>query len=97
MKDIDREEGVVRLDGLDDAIIGLAFRHVSVPSPVLCYDQSKIVEILMVRDGMTFEEAQEFFEFNIACLWAGDGTPIFLEPASLDEIAEHLEFDKASE
>ena len=91
MKEINRDEGVVRLDGLDDAIVGLAFQH-SGTETVLCYDQSKIVEILMARDGMTYEDAQEYFEFNIACLWAGKGTPIFLERASLAEIAEHLEF-----
>jgi hypothetical protein len=91
MKEIDRDEGVVRLDGLDDAIVGLAFQH-SGTQTVLCYDQEKIVKILMTRDGMSYEDAQEFFEFNIACLWAGKGTPIFLEIATLEEIAEHLEF-----
>lgn len=96
MKEIDRNEGVVRLDGLDDAIVGLAYQH-SKTGIVLCYDQSKIVEILMVRDGMTYEEAHEYFEFNIGCLWAGEGTPIFLERATLEEIAEHLEFDASGE
>jgi hypothetical protein len=33
----------------------------------------------MKRDGMTEEEAYEFYEFNIACAWVGDKTPIFVE------------------
>jgi hypothetical protein len=46
---------------------------------------------------MTYEDAQEFFDFNVAGLWAGDGTPIFLEPGSLKEISEHLEFIEETE
>lgn len=90
------EEGVIRLDGLDDAIVGLAFRHTG-PGPVLCYDCEKILTILMARDNMTYEEAQEFADFNIYCLWAGEGTPIFLEPATPQEISERLEFDTEAE
>ena len=96
MKDINRDEGVVRLDGLDEAIVGIAYQH-SKTENVLCYDVDKIVTILMTRDEMTYEEAHEYFEFNIGCLWAGEGTPIFLSPASLEEIAEHLEFAPATE
>lgn len=95
MKDIDRETGVVRFDGLDEAIVGLASQYTKTPV-VLCYDREKILEILM-RDGMTAEDAEEYFEFNIGCLWAGDSTPIILERASPEEIAEFLEFDKPSE
>ena len=32
----------------------------------------------MQRDGMTEEEAQEFFEFNIACAYVGEYTPIYM-------------------
>ena len=28
---------------------------------------------------MTEEEAYEFYEFNVACAWVGDKTPIFVE------------------
>lgn len=96
MKDIDRNNGVVRFDGLDDAIVGLAQQYSHTPQ-VLCYDREKILTILMVRDEMTYEEAEEFFEFNIGCLWAGESTPIILESASLAEIAEFLEFDNQAE
>jgi hypothetical protein len=32
----------------------------------------------MERDGMSREEATEFFDFNIACAWVGNGTPIYI-------------------
>jgi hypothetical protein len=31
----------------------------------------------MQRDGMTDEEANEFFEYNVHSAWVGDKTPIF--------------------
>lgn len=67
---------VVRLDGLDDAIVGLTIRHTS--GCALLYDLDKIVEILMKRDGMTKEDAEEFADFNILCAWFGEATPSFL-------------------
>ena len=45
---------------------------------VAIYDSEKVVEILMERDGMTHEEAWEFFEFNVATAYVGADTPIFL-------------------
>lgn len=50
-------------DGYDDAIIGMASR-INL-GPVVAYDVDKILEILVERDGMTYEEAMEFFDFNI--------------------------------
>lgn len=43
---------------------------------MLVYSASKILDVLMARDEMSYEDACEFFEFNIACLWAGEGTPL---------------------
>ena len=40
----------------------------------------------MQRDGMTDEEAVEFFEFNIQGSWQGEETPIWMRPYDIDEI-----------
>ena len=61
-------------DGLDDAIIGVVERFAM--SPVVLYDRDKCVEILMGQD-MTYEEAEEFFDYNVIGSWVGDGTPCF--------------------
>jgi hypothetical protein len=63
-------------DGFDEAIIGMAER-INL-GPVVAYDVDKMLEIMVERDGMTYEEAQEFFDFNIIGAWMGEFTPIFI-------------------
>lgn len=65
------ENQFVRADGLDEAIIG-----VDEVSLRLIYSQRKVKEILM-RDGMSDEEAHEFYEYNIHSAYVGEGTPIW--------------------
>ena len=59
-------------DGLDEVIIGTSTKDLAV------YDVYKIIAILVARDGMTEEEALEFFEFNIDGSYMGEQTPIFV-------------------
>ena len=59
-------------DGFDAAIIGQSTKD------LLVYNVSTIVEILMERDGMTEEEALEYFEYNIDGSYMGEETPIFM-------------------
>jgi hypothetical protein len=63
-------------DGFDEAILGMAER-INL-GPVVAYDVEKMLEIMVERDGMTHEEAQEFFDFNIIGAWMGEFTPIFI-------------------
>ena len=39
----------------------------------------------MKRDGMTHDEATEFFEFNVVGSWVGEETPIFLRQGQTHE------------
>jgi len=73
--------------GLDDAIIGVGVRC-SQP-PVVIYSVDRVIKILMDRDGMTNEEAIEFFEFNIEGAWVGDATPVWMYPISGDDLQVH--------
>jgi hypothetical protein len=59
-------------DGYDEAIIGQTTKELVV------YNVAAIIDILMKRDGMTEEEALEFFEFNIDGSYMGEQTPIFI-------------------
>lgn len=63
-------------DGFDEALIGYIERATS--GIVACYSREKCIEILMKRDGMTWEEATEFFDFNVAGAFVGETTPVFL-------------------
>lgn len=66
---------VLLADGFDEALIGYAY------SPgrgnIAVYDAQLCMEILL-RHGMTEEEAEEFFSLNIDSAWVGEGTPVFL-------------------
>lgn len=61
--------------GFEDAIIGYVERF-GLP-PLALVDRMKCIEILMSRDGMSGEDAEEFFEFNIIGSWMGEHTPCF--------------------
>lgn len=49
--------------------------------PRVVYDQNKIIDTLMAEHKMTDEEAQEFFDFNIAGSYVGQQTPIYIQKA----------------
>lgn len=63
-------------DGFDNAIIGMAER-INL-GPVVAYSVEKIIDIMMQRDGMTYEEALEYYDYNIQGAWMGEYTPIFI-------------------
>lgn len=61
----------------DAAIIGLVAKPGG-DYPVVCYDINKIIEILKSDDGMSEEDAWEFYYFNIEGAYMGNGTPMFI-------------------
>lgn len=69
----ERNPEALVMDGFDDCIVGFC-QH----NQVLVYDVQKILA-QHVANGMTQEEAVEFFEFNQAGAHFGEGTPLFLE------------------
>ena len=44
----------------------------------IIYSVDSIVETLVERDGMDWEEASEYFSFNIEGAYVGDYTPIYI-------------------
>lgn len=64
-------------DGFDEAIIGLAER-INL-GPVVAYDVDKMLKIMVERDGMTYEEAMEYFGYNILGAWMGENTPVYIQ------------------
>ena len=51
--------------------------------PRAVYSEEKVLDVLVKRDGMTYEEAIEFFDFNIRGSYLGEQTPIYI--MSFDE------------
>ena len=62
-------------DGYDDCIMGVVDRCGS--NSCVCYDVEKIVSKLL-KEGMTEEEAYEYFNFNIVGAYVGEFTPCFM-------------------
>lgn len=69
-------DGAVLLDGLEEAIIGVVEEFGN--GPRVLYSKNKILEILTKRDEMTWSEAEEYYDFNILGLYAGEQNPVFL-------------------
>tara|TARA_R110000803_G_scaffold127116_2_gene194656 strand:+ start:5234 stop:5500 length:267 start_codon:yes stop_codon:yes gene_type:complete len=82
---------LVKADGFDKAIIG--FTQVwNTECFVVVYDASVIIKELVQRDGMSHEEAVEFFEFNIQGAYVGKNTPMYMWPSDADGIEELAEY-----
>ena len=79
MTDIDalcaQYDGLMKMDGFDDCVAGVVVRY-GMPA-VLCYHHKKVIASLMGQ-GMTWDEAVEYFEFNQIGAYVGDQTPCFL-------------------
>lgn len=67
-------EDMLFADGFDDALIGYMERA-GMPS-IACYDKFKCIEIL--ADDMSYEDASEYFYFNVLGAYVGENTPCFL-------------------
>tara|TARA_Y100001938_G_C7733806_1_gene255944 strand:- start:6 stop:299 length:294 start_codon:yes stop_codon:yes gene_type:complete len=59
-------------DGHDHAIMGYS------SDGKVIYSVDQVVRGLVERDGMTPDEAIEFFNFNIECAYVGEYTPIYM-------------------
>jgi len=68
-------EDALLADGLEDALIGIVERFGQ--PPLALYDREKCIQIFMDRDGMTWQDAEEFFQLNVIGAWVGNGTPAF--------------------
>tara|TARA_R110002153_G_scaffold3994_2_gene19229 strand:- start:1148 stop:1396 length:249 start_codon:yes stop_codon:yes gene_type:complete len=77
---------MLKADGYNDAIMGLVQRCGQ--EPVILYDTDKVLQLLVYNDGMTYDDAVEFFEFNILGSWVGEETPAFFSKASLKELKQ---------
>jgi hypothetical protein len=69
------EDSVLIADGFDDAFVGIARQF---GTPFAIYDRQKCIDIL-IANGMSEDEAEEHFQFNIEGAYAGENTPAFLE------------------
>ena len=65
------DDDLLKADGFDDAIIGIDDSSLR-----LIYSVKKCIDIL-IADGLTEDDAIDFFNFNTKCAWVGEKTPIW--------------------
>lgn len=58
-----------------DAFLGI----VDGDPPKAVYSENKVIEVFVNRDGMTWDEAVEFYDFNVKSAYIGEQTPVFIE------------------
>ena len=55
------------------------------------YSKDAILSVLQNKDKMSYEDALEYFNYNIAGSWVGNGTPLYLERCSMDAFMDIVE------
>jgi len=66
-------EEALRADGFNDAVIGTCYN-----TGRIVYSIERILQILIDRDGMSMEDAMEYFSFNIGGAYVGEMTPMYV-------------------
>lgn len=74
------DDEAILMDGFDDCVVG-AVEQFGRPR-VVAYDVGKVLAKLQA-DGMSYEEAEEFWSFNQLGAYVGDYTPVFIVPLEM--------------
>jgi len=69
-------EDAITADGFEKALLGFGHQF---NTRVAVYSKDRCLHVLMDRDGMSREDAEDFFDFNVAGAWVGEGMPVFLD------------------
>ncbi len=72
----DENPDAVLFENMSCSLIGVGAAGYS--NPVAVYSKKRMFDKLM-RDGMSFEDADEYFLSKFVGLWAGTNTPVILD------------------
>ena len=75
-KIIDIDDQILLTDGFDQALVGVC--HQFGRPPVAVYDYEKVIKMLM-KEGMTLAEAEDFWHYNQVGAGMGEYTPVFFQ------------------
>ena len=79
-------------DGFDEAILGM-LPNWDNDVMRICYSKAKMIDCL-VEEGLSFDDAVEYLEFNVWGAYVGEGTPFYVDDLNgltREEVEEHLE------
>jgi len=68
------ETEILLADGFEKAFLGIGQQF---NTYFAIYDKNKCINIL--SKDMTYEEAVEYFQFNVVGAYVGENTPVFLD------------------
>lgn len=71
---------LIKVNGYDKAIIG-----VDIANEKVIYDKVLMIEVLL-KKGLTLDDAIEHLEHNVFCAYVGENTPIFMDKMSSTEV-----------
>tara|TARA_Y100001956_G_C4126340_1_gene190303 strand:+ start:3347 stop:3646 length:300 start_codon:yes stop_codon:yes gene_type:complete len=72
------DDDILLADGFEQAWMGVVVSNGSHPKAL--YNEDVCIDILVERDGMGYDEAVEYFQFNVAGAYVGEYTPAFTCP-----------------
>ena len=64
------DQEITLANGYEDAFVGIATQFNKV---FAVYDRAKCIDIL--AKDMSYDEAEEYFQFNVEGAWVGESTP----------------------
>jgi hypothetical protein len=68
------DEDILIPDGFEEAFVGIATQF---NKPIAIFDRQKCIDILCRE--MSYEEAIEYFSYNVEGAYVGENTPAFLD------------------
>ena len=71
------DDSIITADGFELAFLGCGYSY---SGSYAIYHMHTCIEILIQRDGMSYDEAEEYMEFNVTGAFVGDRMPVFLVP-----------------
>lgn len=74
------DEAVIRLEGLDDALVGWAnpWDTSGITPTRLIYSAAKCIKIMMDNQGLSEDDAIEWLSYNTENCYLGEHTPIIM-------------------
>lgn len=86
LKETTKPKNPIVYEQFADAFLGYLYQF-GKTVPVAVYDYKKTLRIL-VKDGMSKCDVEEWFEFNVVGGYLGESTPVFLNRCTLEEFGE---------
>ena len=77
--DDEHKENIILAEGLDEGFIGLTYRDGQYGKQVAVYGIFSCINALVKQNKWSWEEAEEYFDYNTRYAYVGEYTPMFIE------------------